>query len=637
MDFGNNHNILITFWHFITFRTYNNNLLTTGGASYLTLVFVIVTLVAFSEGVAWGYFGTSFTPENPLIGGICLGLFVFLILWFFDKAMATQDLLANEHAYTLEAEEKPPSFWLKYNIGTYFIFFIRLCIVIGSLYLTSDYLTQFVFRSDIDKEMQLQYKQNIENAKNNIMGKFDKNIEQDELYLKNLHDKLQKEIGGKRGTGYGRGEVAKSIETQMQDFQINLDNIKLQRQNTENTINIAIKNNDIQTLKTFGIEAVKDSPIFRQRAIDKFSQDPAFQKRKHTIEGLLAIFGIILILMKLLQPKSLKLYYSERLQEAWLNYQEGHYDDYLPSNQKSTNTTKRPMPQTFEKIIINYAQTKYEREEDEKLYRQKRMSEKRHQEQIKQEQENKSVLLEKSRQQWAENKARELQGLEYESKTKHHLKTQIEDNKAVIKEQMILFKEEHSQNIAKLKSDRQSILEQIADTTRIYQSKKEEMDARQEHLDNAQNKLIQLQSFAQTLEQKDRSTEGAVKSYTFTQDAIEEQKRAIKNLKNNWLDFDRDINFYEQKIKNLIEKKSEIEQELFLLKEKWDALQQAYHNQELAQIQLLGRIDLNTPYIHGTEEEIPHLAEKVKNDEIHYFYIQNTHQSNNPKIEHKDE
>lgn len=633
MDYDDQPNLFVQFWHFITFRTYGNNLLTTGGASYLTLVFVIVTLVAFSEGVAWGYFGTTFTPENPFVGGVALGLFVFLILWFFDKAMATQDLLANEHAYILEGEEKPHSFWLRYNIGTYFIFFIRFCIIIGSLYLTSDYLTQFVFRSDIDKEMQLQYKQNIENAKNTIIGNLDKKIEQEELYLKSLHDKLQKEIGGKRGSGYGKGAVAKSIEQEINTFQDTLNTLKTERQNSENAINSAIKNNDTQILKTFGIEAVKDSPIFRQQAINKFSKDPAFQKIKHTIEGLLAIFGIILILMKILQPKTLKLYYSERLQEKWLNYQEGNYDNYLPNSEKSINLAKKSQPQTFENIMVGYAKNKDRYEQEEQVQKRREQEEKLQELLDKQKQKEQAERLEKSHQEWAENKARELQGLEYESKRKHYLKKQIDENKSIIKEQMALFAQENSDNIAKLKSDRENILAEISDATRIYESKKEDASARQERFDKAKHQLATLQAIAINLEQKEGKSVESVRSYAYAQTAIAEQKQVIKNLQDNHLTFERDMNFYEQKIKNLNERRFEIEQELLFLKEKWGALQQAYRNQELAEIELLGRIDLTTPYMRGTEGEIPHLAEKVKNDETHYFYIEGNHRPSNPKLE----
>lgn len=629
MDYENKPNVLVKFWHFITFRTYGNQLLTAGGAGYLTLMFAIVSLVAFSEGVAWGYFGTSFTPENPLLGGISLGLFVFLILWFFDKTMATQDLLVNEHAYTLEGEEKPNSAWSKYNIGTYFIFLVRLAIVIGSLYLTSDYLTQFIFRSDIDKEMQLQYKQNIETAKNTIIGNFDDKIAQEEMYLKSLHDKLQKEIGGKRGSGYGKGEVAKSIEQELNVFQSNLNALKVERQNSENTLNTAIKNNDVQTLKTFGIEAVKDSPIFRQQAIDKFSQDPAFLKRKHTIEGFLTMLGIILIAMKILQPKTLKLYYSERLQEMWINYQEGHYDDYLPNRDKSFNVTKRPMPQTFEGIMIGYAKHKDFYEQEEREQKRKALTEQ-------QKQKEQAKLLEQSQQEWAENKAKELQGLEYEQKRRHHLKEQIDRNKVIIKEQLTEFVENNSEKINELKSEREKVLAEISDATRMYQSKQEDINARQERLDNAKHQLATLQAIAINLEKKENKNVESVRSYSYVQTAIAEQKQVIKNLQDNWLTFDRDMNFYAQKIDNLNDKKFEIEQELLFFKTEYDALRKAYQECKLAELELLGEIDLNTPYLKGTAGEIPHIAEKIKNNQEHYFYV-NENKSDNIKIGYKDE
>lgn len=125
------------------------------------------------------------------------------------------------------------------------------------------------------------------------------------------------------------------------------------------------------------------------------------------------------------------------------------------------------------------------------------------------------------------------------------------------------------------------------------------------------------------MESKGRDSLENVKSYAYTQDSIDNQKQHIKNLQDNYLTFERDINFYEQKLQNLREQKTDIDKELLFLKQKWDALKQAYHNQELKEIELLGKTDFNTPYIHGTEEEIPHMAEKVKNEEPHYYYCTN--------------
>ncbi|MDH9217750.1 hypothetical protein PYL83_00630 [Moraxella lacunata] len=56
-------------WYFLTFKIYQGNLLTAGGANYLTVISVIVFLAALSEGFAWGHFGSTFTPDNPYLGG----------------------------------------------------------------------------------------------------------------------------------------------------------------------------------------------------------------------------------------------------------------------------------------------------------------------------------------------------------------------------------------------------------------------------------------------------------------------------------------------------------------------------------------------------------------------------------------
>lgn len=613
MNYSHEPNIFKKFWYFITFKIYHTNLLTTGGANYLTVISVIVSLAALSEAFAWGHFGSTFTPQTPLVGAIGLGVFIFLLLWFFDRTMATQDMMSSEHSYTLEGEEKPTSFWFKFKIGTWIIFIARLAIVLGSLWITAPFLTQLVFKSDIENEMQIQYKQNIENAKENTIGILDKKIQQEESHLKILHEKLQEEIGGKRGTGYGKGEVAKSIESELISTETTLNDLKTEKQTTEESINTAIKNNDLNTLKSFGILAVQDSPIFREQAVAKLSQNPAFINTKHAVEGFLIIVGIILILAKLLQPKSLQMYYSSRLQEAWLNYQNGNYDDYLPDSEKSINTLGNPMPQTFEKIAIRYAKTKDERENDARILKQK-------QQEAKQKEEERLLVLQNSHQEYAEHHARELQGLSYEEKTIAYHKRQIKEAKQAIMQQMTLFKQENDTKQHELIAKKQSLSEEIAEATRIYQSKKEDKEARQERLANAQHKLEELEDIAHTLGQRDKNSIENVKSYAFAQESIDNQKQHIKNLQDSYLTFERDINFYEQKLQNLHEQKTDIEKELLFLKQKWDALKQAYHNQELKEIQLLGKADLSTPYIHGTEAEIAHMAEKIKKDEPHYYY-----------------
>lgn len=629
--------LLKRFWHFLTFKTHGDHLLTTSSASYLTGLSVIMLVVALTEAFAWGHFGANFSPENPFVGKLTTGMIAFCVIWFFDRMLVTQDLLAKEHAYTLEGHEKPNTILEKYKISSYLIFVVRLGIVVASIYVTSGFITQLVFKADIEKQMQSQYQNNIETAKQAIIGNFDQKIHEQEIYLKSLHEKLQKEIDGKRGTGYGKGAVAKSIENEITAFETTINTTKQERQNTENAINQAILSNDAQALKTFGIEAVKDSPIFRQQAVDKFSQDPAFKKTRLNLEIGLFLISLMLVLSKIFQSRDVQLYYSELLQEKWTNYKGGSYDKYLDDINKSTNLSKYPMPNTFEGIMIDYAKNKDRYKTEEQEAKKREQAEKEKEKQAEQKQQEQVKVLQESHQEWLERQARELQRIEYNTKQINHIKKQIQEAKATIKEKMDNFSQENSANIEALHNKRQQILEDIAETTRIYTSKKEDMQARQERLSNAKNKLGELQSISNSLEQKDKTTVGAVRTYQFTQDAIEEQKKVIKNLQDNYLTFERNINFYEQKIQNLHKQKSEIETKLRYLKEIWDTFKEEYYKQELLEIKLLSTIDLNTPYIHGSEAEIPYLAEKVKNEETYYYIDGVSKIKENSALEYKNE
>ena len=130
-------NFIMRIWHFLTLKTYHDNLLTSGGSTYLTVVSFIIVLAAFSEGFAWGFLGSTFTPEAPMVGWIGLGSFVFLLMWFFDRSLASADLLKNEHEKTLNGLEKD-SFSFNNIFKNSLPFIIaRFAIVILSLYITA--------------------------------------------------------------------------------------------------------------------------------------------------------------------------------------------------------------------------------------------------------------------------------------------------------------------------------------------------------------------------------------------------------------------------------------------------------------------------------------------------------------------
>lgn len=603
-------------WYFLTFKIYQDKLLTAGGASYLTVISVIVFLAALSEGFAWGHFGSTFTPDNPYLGGVVLGSFIFMLFWFFDKKMVTQDMMAEEHAKTLDGEDYVPNFWKK--CIPYFVFMARLAIVITSLYFTAPFLTQLVFKTDIENEMAIQYQNNINQAKDETLGKIERKINEQQTHIQTLHDKLQNEIAGKKGSKYGKGPVAQSIQQEIDEANTHLDELKTNFDNDKLKLETAIANNDEQTLKSFGILMVKDSPIFRENAINKFKQEPAFKNTQYAVDGFLILVGVILILSKLLQPKSLKMYYSSRLQEAWSSYVKGNYDDYLPESEKSSHMAHMPMPQTFENIAIRYAKTIDEREKDNLDKRQK-------QKQAMLDEENHMKALKNGEKSHYERYAKEAQNYEYQNKVVKDKKQRIEKALKEACNQKEQFLQESTPQREQLNIEKKQVEELYFEAERLYQSKGEDSEARHKRMQEANKKLLELQEIVNDFANKDRNSPERVRAYIAAEEAVYAQSQTIKNMKDNYLSFERDMNIHKQKVDDLKKQLDDIISKLDRISQIEKYWNKTILNLELKQIELLSSFsDMETPYIKGDEAEIAFIAEQHKKEgKYKYTYYVN--------------
>lgn len=593
-------------WYFLTFKIYQGNLLTAGGANYLTVISVIVFLAALSEGFAWGHFGSTFTPDNPYLGGTVLGLFIFMLFWFFDRTMVTQDMMTEEHAKTLDGEEYTPNFWEKYK--PYFVFMARLGIVITSLYITAPFLTQLVFKTDIQNEMAIQYQNSINQAKDETLGKIEGKINEQQTYIQTLHDKLQNEIAGKKGSKYGKGPVAQSIQQEIDEANTHLDELKTNFDNDKLKLETAIANNDEQALKSFGILMVKDSPIFRENAINKFKQEPAFKNTQYAVDGFLILVGVILILSKLLQPKSLKMYYSSKLQEAWSSYINGNYDDYLPESEKSIHMAHMPMPQTFENIAIRYAKTIDEREKDNLDKRQK-------QKQAMLDEENHMKALKNGEKSHYERYAKEAQNYEYQKKVVKDKKQRIEKALKEACNKKEQFLQESTPQREQLNIEKKQVEELYFEAERLYQSKGEDSEARHKRMQEANKKLLELQEIVNDFANKDRNSPERVRAYIAAEEAVYAQSQTIKNMKDNYLSFERDMNIHKQKVDDLKKQLDDIISKLDRISQIEKYWNKTILNLELKQIELLSSFsDMQTPYIKGDEAEVAFIANRYQED-----------------------
>lgn len=434
-----------------------------------------------------------------------------------------------------------------------------------------------------------------------------------------MHDKLQNEIAGKKGSKYGKGPVAQSIEQEIDSANSELNEFKANFEKDKIKLETAIANNDEQVLKSFGILMVKDSPVFRQNAIDKLKNKPAF-KEKHTIDGFLALAGLILVLSKLLQPRNLKLYYSSILQEAWEYYKKGSYDKYLSEIDQSVNMPNVPIPETFEKIAIRYAKTIDEREKDNLDKKQKQK-----QAQLNQEMEHQKIK--ESERVYNERQAKEAQRFSYEDKVTNQKKGRISHALKQTYSYKQKFMQEEYPNKEPLLAKQDELEQALFEAKRLYESKQEDATARQKRLQNEQNKLAELQQLAQEQEQKDNTSLENVKSFIVTQEALEKQKQTIKNMQDNYLTFERDMNSHKEKVDNLTQELNHITEQIEAINDKEKQLNAIISDLELEELKFLSAIAKSntTAYLKGDDNELAFIAQKKKmNNGVYEFTHFNT-------------
>ena len=122
----------------------------------------------------------------------------------------------------------------------------------------------------------------------------------------------------------------------------------------------AIRASDYDSLRAYGIQLDKDSPVFRNEVVDELKKKEAFWQTELRVWALLIILATILFGMKFMQPKSLRLYYSSQLQEKWNLFCLGKFDLDLPEMERRALilSSHDALPETFESMMIYYFSNK---------------------------------------------------------------------------------------------------------------------------------------------------------------------------------------------------------------------------------------------------------------------------------------
>ncbi|QMW05412.1 hypothetical protein [Spirosoma foliorum] len=364
-----------------SYKVNGANLLTKTTKKWLNITRSNVFIMAFLESISWGYLGWLFADDETIrwFTGISLGLIVFTIVWALDTMLVLLDrgkTFYDEKIYQMEEKEevvKNGQFgkMLEYlskvtdNKVLSAAVLTRTLLAGGSLFFTAPYLTQLVFNKDINLAIEKQSSAIISNKRTSIEFKADAKINHVRKELDSASNEEIKEIGGAGITRRkGKGETAKAIEEKKKTKANELNHLLKEKENSLKDFDSLVKDKKYSDLaKKWGINIPQNSMVERSKVINPILETSEAARAEMTIQALLLFIFISLLLLKIYEPRGVRIYLSEALQQSYTTYMNGGYNKYLETHERY-NGTAPLQPYEFEEFMIYVYPKKRQSEKD---------------------------------------------------------------------------------------------------------------------------------------------------------------------------------------------------------------------------------------------------------------------------------
>lgn len=628
-------NILQRTLFFLTLRQSGNELLTNGARGYLIAMSVIMILVAAAEGMAWGYFGTAFIATNPIISGVLLGIFVFLLIWFFDRMLLTSDFMEHKHRLQLNGlieTEKDAKTSKNASYRLYGFLILRLAIALASLYIAAPYVTQLVFNADIENKQQENFQQAVLDVKQKYQDNQQAQLDKLMQKVEQKNNDYQQEIAGGSGSisGFrGVGVTAKAIGQELEDLKQQYQQTSIETKEHLQKIELALKNRNYAELIALDIRVDKDSPILRRAAIEDIRKQypKEFAEVEHTVQGLLFILAFILLSMKLMQFNTVKLYFSSNLQSKWNQYCLGKYDPYLPETEKRQVllNSHDALPEEFERMMINLHQHKAEMEAEN--YRQaERREQERQAEILKAQKEQDKIELEAQKKQaklqtlenskiaHEERLAKQKAEVEYRERFKEIVEREIETALMLLDKEEAQYLQTDGAEIPKLQEQETIKIDELHEKEKQFKTQQERIDAKNHRITQTEADICHIEHRLKALSHGENAHNvenlDVIERYS---QSLTRHREILQGQKAELLGFQNNQKFYDESSQLLRSRLSDIQEQLDELKRPLRAITKARSDVHTRKIQLLAQQGLeDAPIEKPSEQEWTFLTHKIQ-------------------------
>lgn len=354
----------------LALKPYGDELLTRSADFWLFSARLIILAMATVEALAWGYVGSLMSRSAPLLTGAIAATFVFLLVWIVDATFMTLDLSRGFYERVLLGkEEKPRLEKLKFAGGV----LARVAIVSASLVITAPFLAQAIFANDVREEMSRRNASAVAAKRAEVEQPFAARLTSLQQEQKTLEQQRVQEAAGVGPSGkYGRGPALETIERQLADTRKDVST-------TESSRATALSQFDTlsrpQLEEKYGVRFLTEGVQSSHEVLEQLMTNPRFSGAETAVRAFLAFLFIGLLILKIFQPRSVAVYFSEQLHSAYDEYRKGLFDSALPEAERAlSGGTMDPL--RFEDWCLrSYAQIRNEDERRRGTAREGRMHE----------------------------------------------------------------------------------------------------------------------------------------------------------------------------------------------------------------------------------------------------------------------
>jgi hypothetical protein len=365
-----------TWWQdflgFVTFKPFGNNLCSPAASVWIFVARIAVFIMCTAESLAWSYVAYWFTTGSiRYVAAGAMFVAVFLLIAVVDSQFLTFDLhprlyeiagpkdvpKVEEQAGLRRAGEKigGAALWLWRTPIPGFI--VRVAMVIGSLIVSTDYLTMAVLAPDIEAKLQRDRDSAIAAKANDIAVAHDRVIAALRTDIAKLRNDVIAESAGVGATGRrGRGPTVRTMEarlTELQAEQVNRTRMKAEELNRYDSMS------DAERAETYGVGAARTGGLQeRSAALKELKKTAGFRESQLPIKAILAGIFLTIMVLKAFQRRTVSLYFSDRLQGTFTEYLEGAHDEWVPAKARAGGT-RTMSPLEFE----DWYKTTYARRE----------------------------------------------------------------------------------------------------------------------------------------------------------------------------------------------------------------------------------------------------------------------------------